>query len=281
VPLFEEIYKIARTKFGPDDLNTLGAISDLALSYREAGEVDKALPLFEETVPRIKAKRGPDHLSTLAGMVNLAKCYLSARKPEKALPLLEATLPLLKKKAGPDSGLTLDCMNSLALAYKHGGQLAKALPLFERRGAYQAKLAPDHRDAPQRATGRHTRKTVNSPRLCRCSEVAAGEAESQTRPRRRRHAHGHDESGGRTGTTARLKGLPLFEKRWQTKFDRDQPETLNHHQPGRGVPGRRAGRQGHYAFRDTLAKAKLGPNDLTFQAWTAWPRRIGTRARRP
>ena len=36
-------------------------MSNLALGYRRAGKLDRALPLHEETLALMKAKLGPDH----------------------------------------------------------------------------------------------------------------------------------------------------------------------------------------------------------------------------
>jgi tetratricopeptide (TPR) repeat protein len=90
-------------------------MNNLALGYRDAGQLDKALPLYEETLKLMKAKLGPDHPDTLTSMNNLALGYRAAGQLDKALPLLEETLKLRKAKLGPDHPDTLTSMNNLAV----------------------------------------------------------------------------------------------------------------------------------------------------------------------
>jgi hypothetical protein len=47
----------------------------LALGYKRAGRLDKALPLYRETLKLQKEKLGPDHPDTLTTMNNLASGY--------------------------------------------------------------------------------------------------------------------------------------------------------------------------------------------------------------
>jgi tetratricopeptide (TPR) repeat protein len=85
-------------KLGPDHPDTLTSMNNLALGYRDAGQLDKALPLYEETLKLRKAKLGPDHPHTLTSMGNLALGYQAAGQLDKALPLLEEAAQGLEKR---------------------------------------------------------------------------------------------------------------------------------------------------------------------------------------
>src|SRR5262245_51083553 len=61
-------------------------MNNLALGYRAAGKLHRALPLFEETLKRVQAKQGADHPLTLTTRRNLAVAYVHARKLDRALP---------------------------------------------------------------------------------------------------------------------------------------------------------------------------------------------------
>ncbi|MGA2256594.1 MAG: serine/threonine-protein kinase, partial [Thermoguttaceae bacterium] len=134
-----------RQHLGPDHLNTLFAMNDLAMAYRAAGKPDLALPLFEETLKLTNARLGPNHPDTLMSMNNLATAYLGAGKPDLALPLFEETLKLRKANSGPDHPDTLQIMNNLATAHAAAGKLELAIPLYEEAlKLMKAKLGPDH-----------------------------------------------------------------------------------------------------------------------------------------
>ena len=82
-------------------------MNNLANSYRDAGQNDRALKLDEETLALRKAKLGPDHPDTLMSMNNLAISYAAAGQNDRALKLFEETLALRKAKLGPDHPDTL------------------------------------------------------------------------------------------------------------------------------------------------------------------------------
>jgi serine/threonine protein kinase len=54
-----------QAKLGADHPDTLTSMNNLALGYRAAGQLAKALPLYEETLKLRKAKLGADHPDTL------------------------------------------------------------------------------------------------------------------------------------------------------------------------------------------------------------------------
>ena len=56
-------------------------MNNLAISYADAGQNDRALKLLEETLALQKAKLGPDHPDTLGSMNNLAMLW--RRRPER------------------------------------------------------------------------------------------------------------------------------------------------------------------------------------------------------
>jgi serine/threonine protein kinase len=135
---------------GPDHVNTLVCVANLAEAYWAAGQPDKALPLFEEILPKMKEKLGPDHADTLNCTHNLALAYQATGQLNKAVPLLEQTLAKRKEKLGPDHPQTLRSMNNLAMAYYATGQLNKALPLLEQiLPKRKEKLGSDHPETLQ------------------------------------------------------------------------------------------------------------------------------------
>jgi tetratricopeptide (TPR) repeat protein len=111
-------------------------MNNLALGYRDAGQLDRALPLYEEALRQMKARLGPDHPDTLKSMGNLAAGYWSAHRLDRSIPLFEATLELREKKLGRGHPDTLGTVANLGVNYKDAGRLEEALPLLEE--AYRA-----------------------------------------------------------------------------------------------------------------------------------------------
>jgi eukaryotic-like serine/threonine-protein kinase len=122
-------------------------MNNLAVAYRVAGKLDRALPLLEETLQLRKAKLGVDHADTLQSIDNLATGYQAAGKLDQALPLYEETFRLYKAKLGADHPETLQSMSNLAVGYRALGKLDQALPLLEENlKLRKAKLGLDHPD---------------------------------------------------------------------------------------------------------------------------------------
>jgi tetratricopeptide (TPR) repeat protein len=147
VPLFLKVRETRTAHLGPDHLDTLTSMNNLALGYHSDGKLEQALPLYEETLKRMKARLGADHPNTLSCMNNLASAYTAVRKLESALPLLEETLKLRKAVMGADHPDTLTCMNNLAMGYQAPGKPEQALPLYqETLKLRKALLGADHPD---------------------------------------------------------------------------------------------------------------------------------------
>lgn len=144
-----EVMKDSRTLFdkclGRDHQNTLKLMGNLALAYKAAGELDKALALFEQTLEKRRVKLGDEHPDTLTSMNNLALAYKVAGNLHKAMSLCEQTLEKCRAKLGDDHPDTLTSMSILALVYEAAGDLDKALPLYEKTlEKSRAELGDDH-----------------------------------------------------------------------------------------------------------------------------------------
>jgi serine/threonine protein kinase len=119
------------TRLGPDHRDTLWCMSELALAYHSAGELELAVSLFEETLQRQKTALGPDHPDTLTSMNNLAEGYRSVGKLDRAFRLWEEMFRLSKAKGGLNHSGTLMWLNNLVMGYEEAGMLDQARPLME------------------------------------------------------------------------------------------------------------------------------------------------------
>jgi serine/threonine protein kinase/tetratricopeptide (TPR) repeat protein len=141
----ERAVELRRAKLGPDHLDTLISMNNLANGYADAGQHDRDLKLREETLALMRSKLGPDHPETLGIMSNLANSYYDAGRLDRALKLREETLALQRSKLGPDHPDTLTSMNNLAESYFATGRNDRAIKLYEETLALKrSKLGPDH-----------------------------------------------------------------------------------------------------------------------------------------
>src|SRR5262249_30920922 len=70
----------------------LVSMNNLAVAYKEAGQLDRALPLLEQALKLRQATLGADHPDTLTSMRNLGLAYQAARRLNQAGPLMEESL---------------------------------------------------------------------------------------------------------------------------------------------------------------------------------------------
>jgi tetratricopeptide (TPR) repeat protein len=127
----EKAFALYTQHRGPNHLDTILCMNNLAYSYASAGRTQEALNLFEETLEVRKATLGPDHRDTLRSMNSVAERYLEAGRMQEALKLFEETLQLRKATLGPDDPDTLLSMNNLALGYERVGRAQESLKLYE------------------------------------------------------------------------------------------------------------------------------------------------------
>ncbi|MEU6272370.1 tetratricopeptide repeat protein, partial [Streptomyces populi] len=111
--------------------HTLASRNNLALAYREAGDLGRAIPLYEATLNQSEQVLGDTHPNTLTSRNNLAFAYREAGDLGRAIPLYEATLNQSEQVLGDTHPNTLTSRNNLAFAYREAGDLGRAIPLYE------------------------------------------------------------------------------------------------------------------------------------------------------
>jgi serine/threonine protein kinase/tetratricopeptide (TPR) repeat protein len=144
LPSMEKELEKVKANLGPDHLDTLKKMDNLAKAFISFGEYAKAVSLFKETLEKQKVKLGSDHPSTLVTMSNLAGAYQASGQFARAVPLFEEALEKRRANLGPDHLDTLKSMSNLANAFKSSGEFAKAVSLFkETLEKQKVKLGPD------------------------------------------------------------------------------------------------------------------------------------------
>ncbi|MER7179793.1 tetratricopeptide repeat protein [Streptomyces hyaluromycini] len=123
--------------------NTMNSRNNLALAYRSAGDLGRAIPLYETTLAQCEQVLGDTHPDTLISRNNLAGAYESAGDLGRAIPLYETTLAQREQVLGDTHPDTLISRNNLAYAYHAAGDLARAIPLLEATLAQREQVLGD------------------------------------------------------------------------------------------------------------------------------------------
>ena len=116
---------------GPDHPDTLATRGNLAIAYRESGNLQKAIDMFEDVLTDRTRLLGPNHPHTLATRNNLALAHQDAGHLSTAIDMHQALLPDMTRILGPNHPNTLATRNNLAIAYRESGNLQKAIDMFE------------------------------------------------------------------------------------------------------------------------------------------------------
>ncbi|MFJ8533444.1 tetratricopeptide repeat protein, partial [Streptomyces sp. NPDC093591] len=128
---------------GDSHPNTLASRNNLALAYRQAGDLSRAIPLYEATLAQCEQTFGDTHLNTLTSRNNLASAYQAAGDLSRAIPLYEATLAQCERTLGDSHPNTLTSRSNLAGAYQAAGDLSRAIPLHEATLAQRERTLGD------------------------------------------------------------------------------------------------------------------------------------------
>ncbi len=130
---------------GPEHLDTLRSMHNMANSYDDLNRPADALKLREETLAIMKRVLPQDHPNSLMSMMTLAGSYAALNRPADALKLQEETLAIQKRVLPQDHPDTLMSMNNLALSYAALNRPANALKLREETLAIMKRVLPkDH-----------------------------------------------------------------------------------------------------------------------------------------
>ncbi|KAJ6459265.1 hypothetical protein C8R45DRAFT_942293 [Mycena sanguinolenta] len=121
--------KTQRKLYGPDGLDTLRAMNNLANTYRRLGQFEQAEKLQVEVLEKRRRLLGEDDLDTVSAMHNLAATYDEHGRFEDAEKLQVIVLEKRKKLLGDDHPYTLDAMHNLALIYHDLEQFEEAAKL--------------------------------------------------------------------------------------------------------------------------------------------------------
>ncbi|NQT12544.1 MAG: tetratricopeptide repeat protein [Planctomycetes bacterium] len=125
-------------------------MNNLAISYSDAGQEDKALQLKSEMLELSRQNLGPEHPTTLVAMNNLGWSYHKADQEDKALQLYEQAVELSCKVRGPEHPQTLLAMTNCAISCNAVGRVGQAVQLAEQVLERELKVhGPNHEETSE------------------------------------------------------------------------------------------------------------------------------------
>ena len=120
----------ARRTLGEEHPVTLTNKNNLASTYSETRQFDKAIPLKEETLKLMESKLGPQDPRTLTTKGSLAATLREAGQLDRAVALFDETLEAQEQTLGRKHVQTVATMYQLGLAHMYREEFAKAEPLL-------------------------------------------------------------------------------------------------------------------------------------------------------
>ncbi len=129
--LIREAAELQAKTLGPDNLEALTTVNDLALVYRDEGKIALAAELDERVLAARRRLLGPDHPHTIISMNNLAGVYKIQNRLPEAEALQVAAMETARRTIGPEHPRTLITMRNLADTYRLEKNLEKSAALME------------------------------------------------------------------------------------------------------------------------------------------------------
>ncbi|KAJ7754781.1 hypothetical protein B0H16DRAFT_1458827 [Mycena metata] len=127
--LLEEVLQKQKQVLGGDHPGTLQTVGNLASSYSDLGEHQRAQELQVMVLEKQTHLLGDDHPDTLQTMGNLASSYSDLGEHQKAKELKSVVLEKRKQVLGENHPHTLHAMRGLASSYSNLGEHQKAKEL--------------------------------------------------------------------------------------------------------------------------------------------------------
>lgn len=128
---------------GAEDFYTWATCMDLAKTYHEAGQDDKAIALFTQAAEVSQRALGADSLPALNSRDHLGNAHRAAGNLSTALEIHRETASTARRVLGENDPNTFTALGNLARTLQVAGRLEEALPLFEANYAVAAREMGD------------------------------------------------------------------------------------------------------------------------------------------
>ena len=126
---YQELYDLYKHKLGENHPDTLIALHNLASSYSDLRDYNKACELQNAVYNAFKEILGENHPNTLSSLNNLANSYSDLGDYKTALEMRTAIYNRRKEILGENHPATLSVLSNLAGSYSSSGDYYKAFEL--------------------------------------------------------------------------------------------------------------------------------------------------------
>jgi tetratricopeptide (TPR) repeat protein len=145
--LYRESLQLREKVLGPEHLDTLGSINNLASSLYQQGKSAEAEVMHWQTLQLREKILGPEHPDTLTSINNLASSLYQQGKSAEAEVMHRQTLQLREKILGPEHPDTLASINNLASSLYQQWRFAEAEAMYRQTLQLREKvLGMEHPD---------------------------------------------------------------------------------------------------------------------------------------
>jgi TIR domain/Tetratricopeptide repeat len=142
---FRQVVDARRRLLGPEHLDTLRSMNDLAATLVALGDAAGGAELHRQALDAYLRVLGPERFATLRSMTNLADTLRVLGDAAGAVDLHRQVLDAYRRLLGPEHPTTLASMTNLAATLVVLGDAASAVDLHRQAlHAYLRVLGPDH-----------------------------------------------------------------------------------------------------------------------------------------
>ncbi len=117
LPIYEEVWRLCRLKYGVEGYETMVSLDTLIKAYRLSGLHQQALPLAVDLNRFCVARYGADYSSSYFHATDLGWAYRYAGQRDQAIAFDEELLAIRRAKRGPDDPATKELTQSLISDY--------------------------------------------------------------------------------------------------------------------------------------------------------------------
>ncbi len=128
--IYEQALALRERLFGPDGVELVPTLNNLALVYRDTGQPVKARGLFERSIAIRERKLGPDAKELSGPLFNLGVTLRTLGDYDAAAKVMQRTVALRERAFGPRDGKVADAHNELANILQLSGDLDGAESLY-------------------------------------------------------------------------------------------------------------------------------------------------------
>ncbi|MDY7101837.1 MAG: tetratricopeptide repeat protein, partial [Actinomycetota bacterium] len=151
--LARQVLELRERIGGPDHLDTLRAVNNLAVRNLELGRYAEALPLAHRAIDGLEATVGADDPNTLTARGNLSIIATQMGDHDTAIEVATSVVDTRVQLLGPAHLDTVRARNNLSVCLSAAGRLTAALEVIEEAmGAMEVALGGDH---PETVTVRY------------------------------------------------------------------------------------------------------------------------------